>query len=78
MCTTKKLIEALEQLPEDEQEKRAASYLEDLQQHGGEAKEESEDPYSALKILRDAKLPGPADASVTYEKKLYRPYSERP
>ncbi len=70
--TAKKLMEELERLPEEEQEARAASWLEDLRQH----KHKEEDPYSALKILRDAELPGPADASVTYEKKLYGPYSE--
>ena len=30
-----------------------------------------EDPYSWLKVLRDGKLSGPEDASVTYEKKLF-------
>ncbi len=59
--TARKLIEELQALPEDEQEERAASYLDDLRQHSQE-QEEQEDPYSALKIRRDAKLSGPADA----------------
>jgi hypothetical protein len=29
-----------------------------------------EDPYSWLKILREAKLSGPKDASVTYSKQI--------
>ena len=72
--TARKLIgdleDALERLPDGEQEERVASYLNDLQQRKQEERTE-EDPYSALKILRDAKLPGPEDASVTYEEKLY-------
>ncbi len=69
---TQQLIDALHKLPADEREKRAAAYLEDLQQHRMQREEApTEDPYSALKILRDAHLPGPEDASVTYEEKLY-------
>lgn len=71
--TAKKLMDELRRLPADVQEERASSYLEDLRQRRAE---DREDPYSALKILRDAKLAGPADASVTYEKKLYGPYGE--
>jgi hypothetical protein len=32
--------------------------------------------YSFFKVLRDADLPGPKDASVTYEEKLYGPQGE--
>jgi hypothetical protein len=35
-----------------------------------------ENPYSWLKVLRNAKLSGPEDASVTYEKKLFGQQSE--
>ena len=35
-----------------------------------------EDPYLWLKVLRDGKLSGPEDASVTYEKKLFGQQSE--
>lgn len=68
--TAKKLIAELEELPEDKQEECAASYLEDLRTRKKQ-QAEGEDPYSALKILRNAKLSGPKDASVTYEEKLY-------
>lgn len=76
---TKQLIDEFEEelakLPEAEQERRVASYLADLRQE--ETTEETqEDPYSALKILRDAILTGSSDASVTYEKELYGPHSE--
>lgn len=77
--STRKLIDEfekeLEKLPEEEQERRVASYLEDLRQKG-EAEQAQEDAYSALKILRDAKLIGSEDASVTYENELYGPHSE--
>lgn len=77
--STRKLIDEfekeLEKLPEEEQERRVASYLEDLRQKA-EAEQAQEDAYSALKILRDAKLIGSEDASVTYENELYGPHSE--
>jgi hypothetical protein len=72
MRATQQLFDELETLPDDEQEARAASYLDDLyRSKEAEEEETDEDPYSALKILRDAKLVGPEDASVTYEEKLY-------
>lgn len=77
--STRKLIdefeEELKKLPEEEQERYVASYLEDLRQKG-EPEQAQEDAYSALKILRDAKLTGSEDASVTYENKLYGPHGE--
>jgi hypothetical protein len=77
--TTRKLLdelkEELKKLPEEEQEELAASVLEELRQRREREKESEEDPYSWLKILRDAKLSGPEDASVTYEQKLYGPHS---
>ena len=75
--TAQKLLEELERLPKEEQEARASSYLEDLQRrHGGrdasqEEREEAVEPYSSFKVLREARLPGPSDASVTYERELY-------
>jgi len=76
--TPQKLVEEfkkeLEELPDDEQEEYAASFLNDLRRRKQKG-EGQEDPYSALKILRDARLSGPEDASVTYEKKLYGPHS---
>ncbi len=71
----KTAIEALEKLPEPEQERYAATILEDLQV-ATEDIEEAEDegkaePYSSFQILIDAKLDGPEDASVTYERDLY-------
>jgi hypothetical protein len=77
--TAKKLVKEfereLEKLPEEEQEEYAASFLEDLRHRKQKEEKAEEDPYSALKILRDARLSGPEDASVTYEKELYGPHS---
>ena len=74
--TAQELIEELGRLPE--QEVRAASYLEDLQRRqqgregsavkGGKGKWR---PYSSFEVPREARLPGPPDASVTYERELY-------
>ena len=74
--TAQKLLEELERLPKEEQEARASSYLEDLQRRhrGRDASEEREaavEPYSSFKVLREARLSGPSDASVTYERELY-------
>ena len=65
-----KLIAELKKLPEEEQEKLAASVLEALRQRKEREEVSEEDPYSWLKVLRNAKLSGPEDASVTYEQKL--------
>jgi hypothetical protein len=77
---TKALIDKfekeLEKLPEEEQERCVASYLKDLRREAATEEATQEDPYSALKILRDAKLSGSENASVTYEKELYGPHSE--
>lgn len=73
--TAQKLIAELEKLPEEEQEELAASVLEELRQRKEREEASEEDPYSWLKIMRDAKLSGPEDASVTYEQKLYGPHS---
>ena len=66
-------LKQLEMLPEEEQDTWAASILRylrarrDKEEEGrGEAK-----PYSSFDVLRKAQLPGPADASVTYERELY-------
>jgi hypothetical protein len=72
---TKELIEEFEKLPEEEQEEFAFSVFEKLRQRTEEEKTSEEDPYSWLKILREAKLSGPEDASVTYEQKLYGQHS---
>ena len=64
-----KLIAELKKLPEEEQEKLAASVLEVLRQRKEREEVSEEDPYLWLKVLRNAKLSGPEDASVTYEKK---------
>ena len=66
---------ALEQLSETEQQERVASYLRDVQRRSSREKRKKE-PYAFFKVLRDADLPGPEDASVTYEKKLYGPHGE--
>jgi len=64
------LIRRLNNILEEEQEELAASVLEKLRQRKEREGVSDEDPYSWLKILRDAKLAGPEDASVTYEKTL--------
>ena len=61
--STRNLLNAFE----EEQERRVASYLEDLRQND-EPEQAQEEAYSALKILRDAKLRGSTRASVSYEK----------
>lgn len=68
------LKKELEELPEEEQVAHLVSYLQDIRCRKQKEKGR-EDPYSALKILRDARLSGPEDASVTYEKKLCGPHS---
>lgn len=69
------LERTLEQWPEDEQERIVSSYLDDLREKATGEDTPNEDPYSALKVLRDAKLSGSEDASVTYEKRLYGAHS---
>ena len=68
--TTQKLIAELEKLPKEEQEELAASVLKELRQRKGREEVSEEDPYLWLKVLRNAKLSGPEDASITYEQKL--------
>lgn len=70
VSVVQKLAEELEKLPDEEQEKFAASVLEELRQRKEREEASEEDPYSWIKMLRDAKLSGPEDASVTYEKVL--------
>ena len=74
--TAQKLIAELEKLPEDQQEELAVSVLKELRQRKEREEVSEEDPYSWLKVLRNAKLSGPEDASVTYEKKLFGQQSE--
>lgn len=69
------LKKELEELSGEEQEEYAAFFLEDLRRRKQKKEGGEEDYYSALKILRDARLSGPEDASVTYETKLYGPHS---
>ena len=73
--TAQKLIAELEKLPEDQQEELAVSVLKELRQRKEREEVFEEDPYSWLKVLRNAKLSGPEDASVTYEQKLYGQHS---
>ncbi len=72
--TAKKLIAELEQLPEEEQEARAASYLEDLRRRMGAQEQQAEEKpklYEPFRVLREANLDLRPDASVTYERDLY-------
>ncbi len=64
----KTLVEKLQALPEEEQEEVAASLLEQLEP---EEEQGEVEPYASFKVLREAKLPGPSDASVRYERDLY-------
>lgn len=66
----------LETLSEEEQNRRMVPYREDLCQND-EAEQAQDDAYSALKILRDASLRGPTQASVSYEKGLPEPKKRR-
>jgi len=70
-----RLVEELEALPEEEQEAHAASFLNALRRRSQYEEEEQSEkkgtPYSSFKVLREAELPGPEDASATYEETLY-------
>lgn len=67
----RKAIGRLEQMSKEAQNTWASRILEGLA-----SKDESRTirigrPYSSLSVLRDARLKGPRDASVTYEEELY-------
>ena len=72
--TLKTAIEELQKRPEDVQESWGARILKAL---GAATPQEAEgeggnaEPYSSFDILVGARLPGPSDASVTYERELY-------
>ena len=65
-------LKQLEELPEEDQNNWATSILHHLRtrREQQEAKGEVE-PYSSFDVLAGARLPGPPDASVTYERELY-------
>ncbi len=69
------LIEALNELPEEERRQRAATYLEDLRRyhkkHPKSDDENSESLYEPFQMLIEAELDLPADYSETYEERLY-------
>lgn len=72
--TARKLIteleEAIQRLPEEEQEDRIAAYLADAKRRQKEQDAEFE-PYSSFTFLEGANLDLPADYSETYEDHLY-------
>ena len=70
-----KLEAELEKLPEDEQEAWAAFHLEELQRQKAADEKPHRERYSFFRVLREAKRPGPKDASMTYEQELYGPHS---
>lgn len=65
------LIDALNELPEEERRQRAATYLEDLSRYQKSKNEKSENVYQPFRMLIDAELDLPADYSETYEEHLY-------
>lgn len=71
--TLKTAIEALEQLPEDEQENWGTFILGFFKLKQGAKKKHAAqaEPYSSFVMLKDANLDLPADYSVTYERALY-------
>ena len=66
-------IQKAQALPPAEQDRVAQRLLEELERSGERpTKGEKEvDSYSSFKVLREARLPGPPDASVIYERELY-------
>lgn len=76
---TRELIGELRALPADEQETVAASFLADLRKRKkAQSKRErngngrsSDTLYDSFRVLKDAKLQLPPDASATYENELY-------
>lgn len=74
--TAKKLIAELEKLPEEQQEERAKSYLEDLRHRTTAQETQAEahgkaELYEPFKVLQEADLDLPPDYSETYEEHLY-------
>ena len=68
---TQRLEQAMERaakLPEEEQDRIAARILQEMEreEEGG-----APEPYASFRILREANLDLPPDASVTYERTLY-------
>lgn len=81
--TAKKLIDELEkeleELPEEEQEAFATSYLQDLRRHKQRNEQrptgqKEEMLYEPFRIMLDADLDLPSDYSETYEDHLYGAY----
>lgn len=73
--TAKKIIaefeRELDELPEEEQEEFAASYLEDLRRRKQQKKTGQAEPYASFQVLKAAKFTGRPDESTTYERELY-------
>jgi len=73
--TAQKIIDEfrkeLQELPEEEQEEYAASFLQDLRRRKQKEKEGKVEPYASFRVLKDAKLEGEPDESTTYEDALY-------
>lgn len=69
--TMKMLIEELSQVPEEEQEKYAASFLQDLRRRKQQKEEGQVEPYASFQVLKEAKFEGQPDESTTYEDALY-------
>ena len=71
--TLKTAMQALEQLPVDEQENWGTFILGffKLKQEAAREVSEQVQPYASFAMLRDADLDLPADYSATYERTLY-------
>lgn len=72
--TLKIAVEELERRPEDVQERWGTLILEGLgisPKRAGENGERTVVPYSSLDVLMTTPVPGPPDASVSYEDELY-------
>lgn len=69
--TTRRLVAALERLPDDEQDEAAASFLQRLQRQEEPRRSEEEALYEPFRVMLGAKLDLPSDYSETYEEHLY-------
>ena len=65
------LIDRLQRVPPAEQDAVAARLMEDLPATERHAEGGEIEPYASFKLLREADLDLPPDASVTYERALY-------
>lgn len=76
--TSRQLMKALERLPEDEQDRLAASLLARIDRPEQSSEAEQEKPlYEPFRVALEADLDLPDDYSETYEEDLYGNTADR-